>query len=122
MQKPNPYRVQKYLLTSFRAKQMKAIQDQRLKAMNSEMRRIRKNYDDYTHINKPNAQVIEAMYTQRKKKKSEISDYEEYVYDKKKWESVKDITEIVLSNYAHGNYNVIDKNISKSVYVKGYYP
>jgi hypothetical protein len=119
--KPNPFRVQKYTIGSLRARQIKHVQRQRLKAMNEEMRKIKSDYQNYTKAPLPSAETISAMYKEKEKYKTGIERYEEYVFDKKKWESVKDISEIVLSNYVVGNYNVIDKNVPKTVYIRGHY-
>jgi hypothetical protein len=119
--KPNPFRVQKYTIGSLRARQIKYVQNQRLKAMNAEMRKIKSDYQNYTKAPFPSVKTIESMYKEKKKHETGIEQYEEYIYDKKKWESVKDVSEIVLSNYVVGNYNVIDKTVPKTVYIKGHY-
>lgn len=121
--KPNPYRAQRLMFGSLRARQSRAVQKLRLKAMNDEFKRIRRNYDDFTRYNKPSREDIERKFPKSKEErrvKNRAELFQEKIYVRPR-RTVKNVAEEVLSNYQAGNYSEMNPDIQQTYFCKGYY-
>jgi len=118
----DPFKESRLQLGSLRARQARLVQEQRLKAMNREMRNLKKDFWSRTRYQKPSEEDILDTYREKRyKEETRAQQYSPYIKDKKKHPTNKAIAELVLSNYANGNYNVIDKDIPITYRVHGYY-
>ena len=118
---PNPFREQRLVKGSFRARQARIMQAQRLKAMNAEFRSIKKNYTNFTTYKKPSMDDIERKFPIPEPKERTRANLFERKVRVRPMRTVKNVAEEVLSNYNAGRFSDMDKNIERTYFVRGYY-
>lgn len=111
----DPYKYGRLTFGAYKARQAKEIQAFRLKAMNHDAMELKKRFLMETKFYMPDEKKIEMKFGPAKERKKI-----QYICDKKSWESLKDISEIVLSNFEKGNFTNIKKCINRTYINKGH--